>query len=266
MRYLALALWVGCHGSSPSVEVDASAAASCVWSPPVELTEFSDSAAERDPTETGDRLELYYTADSADGEILFASRDSVDVPFVQRALPGFDDPNAIDSSPVISADGLHVVFTSDRSGKLDVYESTRTSRDASWSVPELALGGGTWTVGTGGIGMTTDASTVVFQLDATAHCFTRHDPSTPFMPNCDDLFAIPSPAFDDAYTTVYYNCGSGICTRPMIAWPQFKIPGEEHHVAMGTTNGAADPWIEPGGDTILFAADHSLFRTTRSCN
>ena len=264
MRFLALALLVGCHGANPSVDVDASASARCVWSPPVELTEFSDSTAERDPTETGDLLEIYYT--DGNGEIQFASRTSVDVPFVHGALPSFDDPNAIDSSPVISADGLRVVFTSDRGGTLAAYESTRPSRDATWSVPQLALGGGTWTLGAGGLGMTTDALNVVFQLDSAAHCFTRRSTTELFMPNCDDLFVMPSPAFDDAYTTVYYNCGTGICARPLTAWPDFKTPGAEQHVAMGTATGAADPWVEPDGDTILFAADHSLFRTTRSCN
>jgi hypothetical protein len=267
VKYLALALLVGCRGSNPSIEVDASATASCVWSAPVELTEFSDAATEREPTETGDRLELYYTADDTVGEIMFASRASVDAPFVRQTLPSFDDPVAIESSPVISADGLHIVFTSDRGGTLAIYESTRPSRDASWSAPQVALGGGTWTIGAGGIGMTTDGLNVVFELDTSAHCFTRRATDMPFMPNCDDLFVLPSPAFDDAYTTVYYNCGSGVCARSLTAWPSFKTPTNvEEHVAMGTSSGAADPWVEPGGDTILFAADHSLFRTTRSCN
>jgi hypothetical protein len=275
MRYLAFVVLVGCHGTSPSVEVDAPAAPdapSCVWSPPVELTEFSDFAAERDPTETGDRLELYYSGEGAYGEILFASRASVDEPFVHRGLPSFDDPNAVDASPVISADGLRIVFTSDRSGKLEAYESTRTSRDASWSAPQLAvrqLPGTNTTVGAGGIGMTTDALALVYQLDwdGTTSCFTRKDIDQPFNPNCDDEYVMPSPAFDDAYTAIYYNCGTGICSRPMLPWPTFKYPGNsEEHVAMGTPSGAADPWIEPGGDTILFAADRSLFRTTRACN
>ena len=108
-------------------------AASCVWSPAVELPEFADVAVERDPTETADRLELYYTGDGAVGEILFASRTSVDAPFVHQPLPAFDDPYAIEASPVVSADGLHIVFTSDRTGTLAIYESTRASRDASWS-------------------------------------------------------------------------------------------------------------------------------------
>jgi hypothetical protein len=268
MRYLALALLVGCHGSNRSIEIDAPAApdaASCVWSPPVELTEFSDAAIERDPTETADRLELYYASNPA-GAIQFASRASADAAFERQPLPSFDDPAATESSPVISADGLHIVFTSDRSGTLAIYESTRASRDTSWSAPELALGGGPWMVGTGGIGMTTDGLNLVFELETSAHCFTRHETDKPFMPNCNDLFVMPSPAFDDAFTTIYYNCASGICARSLIAWPNFKTPDDvEEHVATGTPSGAADPWVEPGGDTILFAADHSLFRTTRTC-
>jgi WD40 repeat protein len=275
MRYVAFVVLVGCHGTSPSVEVDAPAApdaASCVWSPPVELTEFSDFAAERDPTETGDLLELYYSGEGAYGEILFASRASVDEPFVHRGLTSFDDPNAVEASPVVSADGLHIVFTSDRSGTLEVYESTRPSRDASWSAPQLAvrqLGGERTTVGAGGLGMTTDALTLVYQLawDETTFCFTRKAIGQPFYPNCDDQYVMPSPAFDDAYSTIYYNCGTGICARSLDAWPNFKTASPtEEHVAMGTPSGAADPWIEPGGETILFAADRSLFRTTRACN
>jgi hypothetical protein len=264
-------LLVGCRGSNPGIEVDASATASCVWSAPVELTEFSDAATEREPTETGDRLELYYTADDTTGEIVFASRASVDAPFVRQALPSFDDPVATESSPVISADGLHLVFTSDRGGTLDVYESIRSTRETSWSMPVPVLANVPGPLGSDGIGMTTDALYVVAHVmdspgQELAYCFTRQQLDQPFWGNCDELYSIPSPAFDDLASTIYYNCGAGICARPLTTWPSFKTPGAEQHVAMGTESGAADPWVEPGGDTILFAADHSLFRTTRSCN
>jgi len=274
MRYVALAFLLGCHGTSPGVEVDAASPdASCVWSQPIELTELSDAATERDPTETADLLELYYTSDAAPGEILFASRTSVDQPFVPQALPSFDDPLAVDGSPVVSADGLHLVFTSDRSGTLDVYESTRPSRAASWSVPAPALTRVPAPLRGDGIGMTADAHYLVANIDfggpsdPLAYCFIRQTLDEPFSGNCDELYLMPSPALDDALSTIYYNCDNGICARPLaktiIAW---KVPGTEEHVAMGTPSGAADPWVEPGGDTILFAADHSLFRTTRSCN
>jgi len=275
MRYVALALLVGCHGTNPSIEVDAAAepdAANCVWSPPVELTEFSDFTAERDPTETADLLELYYTGDGAAGEIMFASRATVDAPFVRQPRPSFDDPDAVDASPVVSADGLHMVFTSDRSGTLDVYETTRATRDASWSVPAPALVRVPGPLVANGIGMTADAHYLVAHIEdspssSLAYCFIRQTLDEAFSGNCDELYTMPAPALDDSLSAIYYNCGTGICARPLAktitAW---KLPGAEEHVAMGTSSGAADPWVEPGGNTILFAADHSLFRTTRSCN
>ena len=100
------------------------------------------------------------------------------------------------------------------------------------------------------------------------YCFTRRDTTKPFMPNCDDQFVMPSPAFDDAYTTIYYNCGTGMLRTPVQSCGRLSsMPGDlEEHVAMGPPSGSFDPWVEPGGNTILFAAEHSLFRATRVCN
>ena len=64
-----------------------------------------------------------------------------------RASPSdsFSTPVAIapimtaadDLSPWLTADGLHLVFGSRRSGLLDLYETTRSSRAAAWAAPTL---------------------------------------------------------------------------------------------------------------------------------
>ncbi|HEX7701641.1 MAG TPA: hypothetical protein VF403_12980, partial [Kofleriaceae bacterium] len=138
MKTLALAVLVGCSGPHESA-TDAPPVVSCTWSPSIELAEFGDGAVERDPTEPADLLELYYTSDASPGDILFATRESADAPFVVQPLPSFDIAGAINMSPAISADGLRLVFVNDRGASAIVYETSRATRTSPWSTPQAVL-------------------------------------------------------------------------------------------------------------------------------
>lgn len=117
MRYVALALLIGCGDHATPLGADASGAdASCTWDPPIELTEFGDAVIEHQPAESADGRELWFVTGDAPREISYAARASLDAPFVVQPLPAFDDPGADDTDPAISADGLHLTFASNRHG------------------------------------------------------------------------------------------------------------------------------------------------------
>jgi WD40-like Beta Propeller Repeat len=267
MRTLALALLVGCSGSHDGVSTDAPSAESCTWSPAIELAEFGDAAVERDPTEPADLLELYYTSDASPGDILFATRASTDAPFVTQPLPSFVTEGAIDMSPALSADGLRLMFVNDRGASAMVYETSRATRTSPWSTPQPVLS--QWPVDVGaGITMSADGLKVFAQLnpDGVLFNFVRTATDRPFAPDNNLISVMPSPAVDDANTAIYYNCGASVCMRPMQnTGPYDSSVGDEQPVAMGTASGAHDPWVEAGGNTVVFAAEHSLYRAMKSC-
>ena len=265
MKALALAVMVGCSGSHEAVSVDAPLAPSCTWSPAIELAEFGDGAVERDPTEPADLLELYYTSDASPGDILFARRASADTPFVMQPLPSFVTEGAIDMSPAISADGLRLMFVDDRGASAIVYETARATRSSPWSTPQSVLSGSV-DVGAG-ITMSADGLRVFVQLigyDVLVD-FIRTTTDRPFAPDNNLISVMPSPAVDDSNTAIYYNCGVSVCMRPMQTTGVNSRVGDEQPVAMGTASGARDPWVEAGGSTVVFAAEHSLYRATKSC-
>jgi hypothetical protein len=269
MKALALALLVGCSGSHEAVSADAPAVASCTWSPAIELAEFGDAAVERDPTEPADLLELYYTSDASPGEILFATRASTDAPFVAQPLPSFNIAGAIEMSPAITADGLRLVFVNDRGANATVYETSRVTRTSPWSAPQSLLGDYFVHVGAG-ITMSADGLKVFVPLSAYEDDvlldFVRTATDRPFAPGDNMIFAMLSPAVDDADTTIYYNCGASVCMRRLQSDDyNYTNISDEQPVAMGPASGAHDPWVEAGGDTVVFAAEHSLYRATKSC-
>jgi hypothetical protein len=276
MKALALAVLVGCSGSHDAVSVDAPAVASCTWSPAIELAEFGDAAVERDPTEPADLLELYYTSNASPGDILFAARASADAPFVMQPLPSFDIAGAIDMSPAISADGLHLVFVNDRGANAIVYETSRATRTSPWSTP--APVNSLWPdVGAGipvdvgaGITMSADGLKMFVELanyGGVLVNFVRATPDRPFAPDTNFQSAMLSPAIDDADTAIYYNCGTSVCMRALQSNDfDFTGVGDEQPVAMGPATGTHDPWVEAGGDSIVFAAEHSLYRATKTCS
>ncbi len=109
------------------------------------------TANDDDASFTADRLDVLFNSDRNGNRDLWSStRSSIDQPWsapvLEEVLSTADD---IESTLGISADGLSVMFGSNREGGLggrDIYLSTRVSRDAPWSppvhVPSLSSPGG----------------------------------------------------------------------------------------------------------------------------
>lgn len=107
---------------------------------PVLVSELSDGFRTDNPSLTADLREIYFTSarGSINTEIWTATRSD--------AVGAFGPPqrlrdlgsSGMETSPVISPDGLTLWFASDRAGgmgDLDVWVSKRESRVAAWSTP-----------------------------------------------------------------------------------------------------------------------------------
>ncbi len=108
---------------------------------PTRIDELSDPGArDDDPSLTADRLYVVFNSDRTGIQNLLTSErsttdDSWSAPIVDPVLSSADDETTV----ALSADGLSVMYGSRRpggSGNLDIYLSTRPSRQADWSTPE----------------------------------------------------------------------------------------------------------------------------------
>lgn len=112
---------------------------------PTAIDELSVEAKADNPSLTADLLEIYFTAGNAPGpggEIWSASRDVASEPFrdpMRLEAPIAAEPDSsLETSPIISADGLTLWFASDRAGglgDLDIWFATRPARTQPWSAP-----------------------------------------------------------------------------------------------------------------------------------
>lgn len=107
---------------------------------PVALAELNSTETDDDPSLTDDLLEIYFASNrSVSDELLRATRRSIDEPFgPPEPVAELNGPGGA-NNPKITPDGLAIVFASSRApntGKVDLWMSTRASRDAAWGAPQ----------------------------------------------------------------------------------------------------------------------------------
>jgi Tol biopolymer transport system component len=108
---------------------------------PQPLSELSDPAKTDNPSLTADLREIFFTSERSGGpaEIWTAKRTDASDHFGAPERVTALNSEAIETSPIVSPDGLTMWLGSDRAGglgDLDIWLSTRASRSASWSEPE----------------------------------------------------------------------------------------------------------------------------------
>jgi Tol biopolymer transport system component len=106
-----------------------------LFSPPTPLSEVSSTARESSPSVTGDDLLIAFASDVGGGmeDLYLASRasraDSFGAPVKNDELSSALD----DGSPELSADGLEVMFQSNRGSSTDLYLASRPDRSSPFS-------------------------------------------------------------------------------------------------------------------------------------
>jgi hypothetical protein len=109
------------------------------FGPPTPIAELNTASAESDPALTADLLELYFDSDRAgEANIYVSKRASVDDAWGAPVSVPELSSTSFDGAPGITPDGLTIYISSSRPGgfgSLDIWSSTRTSRDAVWNAP-----------------------------------------------------------------------------------------------------------------------------------
>lgn len=108
---------------------------------PSRITELESAAKTDNPSLTADLREIFFTSERTGGpaEIWTAQRADASERFAAPVLVAALNSEGIETSPVISADGLTIWLGSDREGglgDLDVWTASRASRTAAWSTLE----------------------------------------------------------------------------------------------------------------------------------
>jgi Tol biopolymer transport system component len=106
-----------------------------VFSSPTPMADISSTARESSPSVTSDELLIAFASDQGGGmeDIYLASRaskaDSFGTPVKNDELSSALD----DGSPELSADGLRVMFQSNRGASTDIYMASRADRSSPFS-------------------------------------------------------------------------------------------------------------------------------------
>jgi hypothetical protein len=110
------------------------------FSEPQLLSALAAPAKTDNPSVSGDLLELFFTSERAgNADIYVAQRATVDASFAAPMRIDALSTAGIETSTVVTTDGLTLYWASDRTGgrgDLDIWTATRTARDAAWSAPE----------------------------------------------------------------------------------------------------------------------------------
>jgi hypothetical protein len=96
------------------------------WRTPQPFSELNTAAGEADPFLTGDGLTLYFQSDaSGNDELVVATRRSTTEPFGAPVPLVELNSSANEQDLWMSADGHHVIFSSNRNGDKDLFEAFR---------------------------------------------------------------------------------------------------------------------------------------------
>jgi hypothetical protein len=282
-------IWAACGrlAFDPVADAPVADAPSGAFGTPTPIGALSDPAIDDDASATGDLLELYFNSTRAgSGDIWFSKRARPDAPWGTPLSATELNSAAFDGTPVVSLDGLTILFNSDRAGALgsfDIWTASRPDRSASWSapvhVPELST-----TANEGGA-----------QLDASQRRVVLHSSRTGTLGR-DDIWIADRASLTASFSTPVqiagvntpsgegsaqlladglelvfssdrpggaggndlYRATRGSLTEPFAVAPftELNTPAEE-----------TDPWISPDGNYMLFVSnqsgDEEIFETRR---
>ncbi len=97
------------------------------WGPPTSVAAVNSASDDAGPFLTADRLGLYFSSQRRDGsdDLFVARRATLADPFGAPEAITELDTAANEADPWVSPDGHHLVFTSNRNGMEELWESTR---------------------------------------------------------------------------------------------------------------------------------------------
>ena len=216
-----------------------------------------------DPAERGDHLQAWYVKTNISTYGIFtARRVATTVAYSGEVVESFTNALHDDVDPNVTADGLDLVFASNRGGSgYLAYEATRATPDAAFSVAKLVSGLETVALATspnGAIGLSRDGLTAyVPTTDSTLVRVMRPNREAPFAMMSSFGFGANFPTFSASELELFYNCNGGVCVRTRLTTAASF--GPEVVFAAG-----ADPALV-GDDLEMLYTNPNIVRITRTC-
>ncbi len=254
----------------PDTTVELDAFVLGAWGTPTLVAEVNSGQNDDDPTLTADMLELYFASqrlpESADEDIYVAKRSALSAPFGTPVLVPGINTTTVESNVDISGDGLFLMFSSGRNGNVDLYFSTRVSRDSEWSTPALAPGLNSFSGEFGAVVSADileavlcsnrDGNEALFRAQRTA---SSNSFGTPVklteldtaQNECDGMLPAPD--------TLYFTRDRADGNRDLDLFLAHKTAGSfdagTNITELNTTSRDGDPWVSPDQRTMFFASN-----------
>lgn len=232
---------------------------------------FSGPENNWDPSTTSDVNELWFTRQQADGsfDLFYATRTGLDQPFDMTTGPLFST-SGYETDAQLTANGLVVVFLSDRLGDVRVFQATRTTPSGTFGDVTLIAPMIPTNEAAHGIDLSLDGLRLYYaNIDGELYMVERSDTSQPFgapsgilatnahfpslSPDELELFHMRADPFGGVHAV--YRL---IRTAPTIAFP--TTPAE----LIDTT--FADPEVSMDATVLYFSLSGDLASMSRTCN
>lgn len=147
----------------------ATRADACAPFGPATPTTLNTGDREAGASLSSDGLELFYSTNpmrGANADIYVVRRTAPDGPFLTpQPVAAVNDRGAWDEDPFVSADGLRLYFSSNRTGGMGLYVAERASREAPFGAAVLLEGAVNTTAGDRFPTLTEDELTMYFSSD-----------------------------------------------------------------------------------------------------
>jgi Tol biopolymer transport system component len=241
------------------------------WGTPLELTTLETTGAnETDPSVSADKLKAVLSADTAgdDADIWIATRSAVGNTFSGLApIAPVNATAARERSPELSADGMTLFFTSNRSGTYQVYVSTFTT---VWSAPTLRTD---LSVGiTSDVAISPDGLTAAVRREGTPDRIYIHTrAATADMFGLGTLHSelnvttdIAAPSITNNADVIYLHAGVSrdIYRATKTTSGTYTVPVPVSELNMVDIRDAA-PFVVQTDDYLIFERGGNMYETTR---
>lgn len=215
-------------------------------------------------TFTDDELEIHFTEYVANSEfeIYVAKRTVNNLPFQTQQLASFTLAGSNDTEPAITADGLMLVFVSNRAGAERPFVVERASRTSPWSTPtELAFDGFA-TLQMRSLDLSWDGLRLFFvDVGENLVMATRTSRSAPFQLVGNYGSGLRYPAVSTDGKEIYY-----VKSPTDELWRASRTSTTEPFANHAFTGLAGfDPELSRDGQTLHLSRGSSIVKYTRTC-
>lgn len=234
------------------------------------VVELSSSADDDDPCLSRDQLEVFFDSNRTGNDELWTSRRAATTALWPAPVPlvGINSPGA-EEHPALTADGLTLYFTSDRSGNPDLWFSTRTDRSSPFgppaSVPVVNTPNsermGSLDALDQSLFLSSTRNTANDQLFEARRSTATQPWSTPVLvAEVATPAGDPSVHIDDRGLAMYLVQSSG---NQDLYWTTRTMPGSPWAATvpvaeLNTGAAESDPWLSPDLRVIYFVRDSGI--------